>query len=80
MENGADEQTNDDEEQHVRDALAAEDFAEEMRRENEQTDDGDSQTDLSRRTAIGDLFCNSIHQTWVGNSFRNLCDGVVDSR
>ena len=48
MENRADEQTDDDEEQHIRDALAAENLAEKVRRENEQTDDGDGQPDFAR--------------------------------
>ena len=80
MKNGTDKQAYDDEEQHIGDALAAEDFAEKVRCEDKQADNGDSQPDLSRRAAIGDLFGNCIHQTWVGDSFRNLRDSVVDSR
>ena len=48
MEYGTDEQTDNDKEQHVGDAFAAEDLAEEVSREDEQTDDGDGQPDLSR--------------------------------
>ena len=47
MEDWPDEQTDDDEEQHVRDALAAKDFAEKVCREDEQPNDGDGQPDLS---------------------------------
>ena len=80
MEDRTDEQANDDEEQHIGDALAAEDFAEKVRREDEQTDDGDGQSDLSRWAVAGDLFCDRVDQTRVGDGFWNLRDRVVDSR
>ena len=48
MKNRTDEQANDDEKQHIGDALAAENLTEKMGRENEQTDDGDGQPDLTR--------------------------------
>ena len=47
MKNRPDKQTDDDKEQHIGDALAAEDFTEKVRRENEQTDDGDGQANFS---------------------------------
>ena len=48
MEDRTDEQADDDEEQHIGDALSAEDFAEKVSREDEQADNGDGQPDLSR--------------------------------
>ena len=69
MKDRTDEQADNDEEQHIGDALAAEDFAEKVRRENEQTDDGDGQPDLSRRAVAGDLFSDRVDQTRVGDGF-----------
>ena len=48
MENRTDKQADDDKKQHIGNAFAAKDFAEKVCRENEQTDDGDGQSDLSR--------------------------------
>ena len=79
MEDRADKQAYDDEEQHIGDALAAEDFAEKVSCEDKQADNGDSQPDLSRRAAAGDLFCDRVDQTWIGNGFGDMSDRVVDS-
>ena len=47
MKNRADEQADDDEKQHIGNALAAENLTEKVCREDEQTNDGDGQPDLS---------------------------------
>ena len=80
MEDRTDKQTDNNKEQYIRDTLAAEDFAEEMCSENEQTDNGDGQPDLSRGTAVGDLFCDRVNQARIGNGFGDMSDSVVDSR
>ena len=80
MKNRADKQTDDDKKQHIGDALAAENLAEKVCSEDEQSDDGNGQSDFTRRTAVGDLLGDRVDQTWADERGRNLCDGVVDSR
>ena len=47
MKNRTDKQTDNDKEQHIGDPLAAENLTEKMGREDEQTDNGNGQSDLS---------------------------------
>ena len=79
MEDGADEQADNDQEQHIGDTLAAEDLAEQMGGEDKQTDDGNGQADLSRRAAGRHLLQDVLHRIMMDSVGQRL-DGVGDSR
>ena len=70
MEDGANEKADDDKEQHVGDALAAEDLAEQVCREDEQTNDGNGQPDLTRRAAVAHLLYHFVQGTLVDDAVK----------
>ena len=80
MEHGTNEQADDDEEQHIGDALAAEYLAKEVGREDEQTYDGNGKADLARRAAVGDLFGYRVDQVGIRDGVGGMDKGVVDAR